>query len=197
MGHVAAPELTSFGRRGLELRDMWQCRSSPQQGGEVLDHGTRGSAEAHLDKEARSVAAGYVAAPKPTSAGRRDPKLRNTWQRRSSTQKGGEVWSHGTRGGTGVHLDRKVRSEAAGHMEVPEPTSIGMRGPKLQGSWQRVDVRLAPCLYLKLVCGGIWSAGYRQFPYKLRCLCLSVPGPSFRVCLVQERCGIERLHSSF
>jgi hypothetical protein len=31
-GHVAASELTSIGRQGLELRDMWQHQSPPQQG---------------------------------------------------------------------------------------------------------------------------------------------------------------------
>jgi hypothetical protein len=31
-GHVVASELTSTGRQGLELRDMWQHQSPPQQG---------------------------------------------------------------------------------------------------------------------------------------------------------------------
>jgi hypothetical protein len=31
-------------------------------------------------------AVGYVAAPEPTSAGRRGPELRNAWRRQSSTQ---------------------------------------------------------------------------------------------------------------
>jgi hypothetical protein len=47
-GHVAAPELTLSGRQGLELRDMWQRRSSPQRRGGVRGRGTRGGAEAHL-----------------------------------------------------------------------------------------------------------------------------------------------------
>jgi hypothetical protein len=100
-GYVAAPELSS-------------------QGGRARSHGTRGSARAHLDREARSgaeehVAAselnsrggevrGHVVASEPTSAGRRGLELRNTWQRRSSTQQGGE---------------------ATGHVAAPEPTSAG------------------------------------------------------------------------
>jgi hypothetical protein len=75
MGHVAAPELTLSGRQGLELRDMWQHRSSHYQGGKVRSRGTRGSTGAHLNKEARSGAAGHVSAPKPTSAGRCGLKL--------------------------------------------------------------------------------------------------------------------------
>jgi hypothetical protein len=46
--HVTAPKLTSSRRQGLELRDTWQRRSSPHQGGEVQIHGTRGDVEAHL-----------------------------------------------------------------------------------------------------------------------------------------------------
>jgi hypothetical protein len=55
-------------------------------------------------------------------------------------------------------------SETAGHVEVSELTSIGRRGPELQGMWQRVDARPAPCLDLNLVCRGTRSAGYRQRP---------------------------------
>jgi hypothetical protein len=99
VGHVAAPELPSqegrapsrgtrdstgaplLGRQSPEPWDMWQRRSSPQQGGEVRGHGTRGSAGAHLSKEARSGTAGHVAAPEPTSAERCGPKLQLIWQR--------------------------------------------------------------------------------------------------------------------
>jgi hypothetical protein len=70
MGHVEALEPTSIGKRGPELRDTWQRRSSSQQGGEVRVRETRGNAGAHLDREARSRVAGHVAAPEPTSAGR-------------------------------------------------------------------------------------------------------------------------------
>jgi hypothetical protein len=145
MGHVVAPELTSLGRRGPELRNTWQRQSSPLE-------------------EVQPRAMGHAAAPEPISAGRRGPELRNTWQCQSSTQQGGEAQGHETRGSTGAHLGRKARSEAAGHVEVLELTSIGRRGPELQGTWHRVDARHAPCLDLKLVCGDTRSAGYRQRP---------------------------------
>jgi hypothetical protein len=88
--------------------------------------------------------------------------LRNTWQRRSSTQQGGEARDHRPHGSTGAHLSKEVRSRAAGHMAAPEPTSVGSCGPKLQLAWQCVDARPAPCLSLELVCGGIRSSGCRQ-----------------------------------
>jgi hypothetical protein len=75
MGHVAAPEPTSTGRRGLELRYAWRRRSSTQQGDETRGHGARGSTGAHLSKEVRSGAVGHMAAPEPTSTGRCGPKL--------------------------------------------------------------------------------------------------------------------------
>jgi hypothetical protein len=75
MGHVAAPESTSIGRRGLELRNMWQRRSSTQQGGDARVHGPRGSTGAHLSKEVRSGAAGHVTALDPTFTGRCGSKL--------------------------------------------------------------------------------------------------------------------------
>jgi hypothetical protein len=143
MRHIAALEPTSTGRRAPELRNMWQRRSSPLV-------------------EAEAEAMGHVVTPEPTSTGRRCLKLRNTWQCWSSTQQGGEARGHGTRGSTGAHLGRKTRSEAAGHVEVSELTSIGRRGPELQGTWQRVDARPITCLDLKLICGGTRSAGYRQ-----------------------------------
>jgi hypothetical protein len=61
-GHVATPELTSARRRGLELRDTWRRWSSPQQGGEVQDHRTRGGFGAHLCREVWSEATTYVTA---------------------------------------------------------------------------------------------------------------------------------------
>jgi hypothetical protein len=57
--YVAAPKLSS--RRG-------RARS----------HGTRGSTEAHLVREARSGAEGHVAAPELTLLGRQGPELRDT-----------------------------------------------------------------------------------------------------------------------
>jgi hypothetical protein len=59
---VAASELNSVRRRG------WV-------------HGPRGSTGAHLSKEVRSGVTGHVVALKPTSTGRRGPKLQLTWQR--------------------------------------------------------------------------------------------------------------------
>jgi hypothetical protein len=69
--------------------------------------GVRGSTGALLS---RRRGRGYVAAPEPISTRRRGPELRNTWQRRSLTQQGGEVRGHGTRGSTGSHLSKEVRS---------------------------------------------------------------------------------------
>jgi hypothetical protein len=94
--------------------------------------------------------------------------MRNTWQRWSSTQQGGEVQDHMTYGSTGAHLRREVRSGAAGHVSAPEPTSAGRCGPKLQLMWQRVDARPTPCLDLELVCGGTRSSGCRQSPSRAR-----------------------------
>jgi hypothetical protein len=79
MGHVTASEPTSAGMRGPKLRNMWQRRSSTQQGGEARDHRTRGSTGAPLSKEVRSGAVGHLAAPKPTYVGRCDPKLQLMW----------------------------------------------------------------------------------------------------------------------
>jgi hypothetical protein len=58
-----------------------------------------------------------VAAPEPTSTGRRGPGLRNTWQRRSSPL--GEV-----------------EPRAMGHVAAPEPISTGKRGLELRNTWQ-------------------------------------------------------------
>jgi hypothetical protein len=106
---------------------------------------------------------GHVTAPEPTLARRRGSELRNTWQRRNSTQQGGEARDHGPRVSTGAHLN-KVRFGTAGHVAAPEPTSAGRCGPKLQLAWQRVDARPAPCLDLELVCRGTRFLGCRQRP---------------------------------
>jgi hypothetical protein len=58
---VVAPEPTSTGWRGPELRNTWQRQSSPL-----------GNAE--------PGAMGHGAAPEPTSSGRRGLELRNTWK---------------------------------------------------------------------------------------------------------------------
>jgi hypothetical protein len=105
-----------------------------------------------------------VAASEPNSAGRQGPELRNAWRRRSSTQQGDEARGHGPRGSTGAHLSKEVRSEAAGHVAAPKPTSAGRCGPKLQLMWQCVDARPTPFLDLELVCGGTRSSGCRQRP---------------------------------
>jgi hypothetical protein len=54
MGHEAALEPISVGRRGPKLRDTWKHRSLSQHGGEVQGHGTCGIAGAHLSTEMRS-----------------------------------------------------------------------------------------------------------------------------------------------
>jgi hypothetical protein len=94
-------------------------------------------------------AVGYVVAPKLfNSARRRGPGPQDTWQHRTP-------------------LGRKARSGAAGHVEVPELTSIGRRGPELQGTWQHVNAHPTPCLDLKLVYRDTRSAGYRQITINL------------------------------
>jgi hypothetical protein len=100
VGHVAAPEFPSQEGRA------WNC-------------GTHGSTGAHLSKEARSGAEGHVAAPELTSARKQGPELRDTWQRRSSPQQGGEVRGYRTRGNVGAHISKEARSGAAGHVKAP------------------------------------------------------------------------------
>jgi hypothetical protein len=81
MGHMAASEPTSVGRRGPKLRNMCQRWSSTQQGGEARGHGTCGSTGAHLSREARFRAAGHVEVQELISIGRRGPELQGTWHR--------------------------------------------------------------------------------------------------------------------
>jgi hypothetical protein len=64
-----------------------------------------------------------------------------------------------THGSTRAHLSKEVRSRAAGHVAVLEPTSTGRCGSKLQLGWQCVDARPAPCLDLELVCESTRSSG--------------------------------------
>jgi hypothetical protein len=71
---------------------------------------------------------GHMAAPELTSARRRGPEPRDTWQHRSSPQQGGEVQTRGTRGSTGAHLIKEARSGAEGHVAAPELTSVRRRG---------------------------------------------------------------------
>jgi hypothetical protein len=97
MGHVEAPEL-------------------PSQEGRARSHGTRGSAGAHLSKEAKFGAVGHMAALELTLARRRGLDLRDTWRRRSSPHQGGEVRGYETRGSSGAHLCREVWSEVTAYM---------------------------------------------------------------------------------
>jgi hypothetical protein len=86
----------------MKLRDTWQRRSSPQQGGEVRGRGTHGGTGAHLGNEARSGAVGYMVASETTSVGRWGLGPRGMWQ----------------------------------HWRVPpEPTLVGSRGPRPRGTW--------------------------------------------------------------
>jgi hypothetical protein len=131
--------------------------------------GPRGSAGAHLSREARSGAEEHVAAPELSS-------------------QGGRARSHGTRGSTGAHLNRDARSRAeehiaapelnlvrrrdpgpydstgahlskevrpgaAGHVAAPVPTFAGRCGPKIQLMWQRVDVHSILVLTYRLYTG--------------------------------------------
>jgi hypothetical protein len=59
--HVAALAPTSVGGRGLGPWDTKQRQRPPWQGGEIRGHGTHASAGAHLSREVRSKASGYVA----------------------------------------------------------------------------------------------------------------------------------------
>jgi hypothetical protein len=99
VGYVAAPETSS-------------------RGGGARSHGTRDSARAHLDREARSRTEEHVAAPELNSARRRGPGPRDTWQHRSSPQQGGEVRGCGTCGGSRSHLCREVWFEATACIAV-------------------------------------------------------------------------------
>jgi hypothetical protein len=53
-----------------ESWDTWKHWSPPQSGAEVRSHRTRGSARAHLNREAWSGSIGHVIALEPTSAER-------------------------------------------------------------------------------------------------------------------------------
>jgi hypothetical protein len=66
--------------------------------------GPRGSAGAHLGREARSRAEEHVVASELSS-------------------RGGRAQSHGTLGSVGAHLDREVRSRAEEHVAAPELNS--------------------------------------------------------------------------
>jgi hypothetical protein len=85
---------------------MWQHRSSPL--GEARS-GPRGSARAHLGREARSRAEEHMAAPELSS-------------------RRGRARSHETRGSTRAHLSMEARSRAEEHVAAPELNSARRRG---------------------------------------------------------------------
>jgi hypothetical protein len=88
VGYVATPELSS------PLREV---RPGP-----------RGSARAHLSREAMSGAEEHVAAPELSS-------------------RGGRAWSHGAHGSAGAYLGREARRRAEEHVKAPELSSQGGR----------------------------------------------------------------------
>jgi hypothetical protein len=107
------------------------------RGGRARSHGTRGSAGAYLDREARPGAEKHVAAPELNSTRRRGLGPRATWQHRSSPKQGGEVRGRGTRGGSGAHLCREVWSEGT--------TCVVARGcTPCSLSWLRACMREYP-----------------------------------------------------
>jgi hypothetical protein len=50
---------------------------------------------------------------------------RDTWQRQSSLQSGGEIQRHRIRGSVRAHLSQEARSRVIGHVAAPKPTSVG------------------------------------------------------------------------
>jgi hypothetical protein len=66
VGRVWTPEPSGVERWVPEPCDMRQPRSPPPRRGKVRSHETRGSARAHLSREAGSRALGYAAVPEPT-----------------------------------------------------------------------------------------------------------------------------------
>jgi hypothetical protein len=69
-------------------------------------------------EEVESGAMGHMKELEPNSVGKRGPKLRDTWQRRSSPKQGGETRAPGARGSVGAYLGRKVRSGAIGYVAI-------------------------------------------------------------------------------
>jgi hypothetical protein len=80
----------------------------------------------------------HVAASEPSQAGRQDPEPRDPWQCRSTPEQGGRIQSRGIRDNIRALPSREAGSGAVGHVAV-----------------------CLPCLGLKPVCGGTWSARYR------------------------------------
>jgi hypothetical protein len=69
--------------------------------------------------EAEPEAMEHITAPELTFSGMQGPELRDTWQRRSSPQHGGEVQGCRTRGGAEAHLYREVWSEDTAYECTP------------------------------------------------------------------------------
>jgi hypothetical protein len=64
--------------------------------------------------------------------------------------RGSRAQSHGTRGSTGAHLDREVRSGAEGHVATSELSSVRRRGPGPRDTWRRRSPPLQGGCGLKL-----------------------------------------------
>jgi hypothetical protein len=109
--------------------------------GRARSHRIRGSVGAYLDREARSRAEERVMAPELNSVRRRGPR---------------------PRGSTGAHLSKEVRSGTAEHVTTPKPISAERCDPKLQLTWQHMNVRTTPYFNLELVYRDTRSSGCRQ-----------------------------------
>jgi hypothetical protein len=169
------PSLFLWSTARWEPWGTWQHRSSPL--GEARS-GPRGSAGAHLGREARSRAEKRVAVPELSSRGGRvrshgtrdsveahfSREARSGAEERVAALDLNSVRRHGPgpRGSTRAHINKEVRFGAAGHVAAPEPTSAGRCGPKLQLVWWRVDARITHYLNLKLVCQGTRFSECRQ-----------------------------------
>jgi hypothetical protein len=68
---------------------------------------------------------GHVAATELTLSRRRGLRPRDTWQRRSSPQHGGEVWGRSTHGSAGVNLCKEVWSTVTAYVACGVP---GLQG---------------------------------------------------------------------
>jgi hypothetical protein len=121
---MAAPEPFSAGR--------W-VRSRGTRGGtenllsrEVGFRATGGSTGALLGMKVGFGATGDIAAPEPSSVGRRGLEPQDTWRHRSPSQQGGRVQSYGTRGNIEILINREARSEAVGHVVACGSTSYSL-----------------------------------------------------------------------
>jgi hypothetical protein len=68
---------------------------------------------------------GHVAATELTLSRRRGLRPRDTWQRRSSPQHGGEVWGRSTHDSAGVNLCKEVWSTVTAYVACGVP---GLQG---------------------------------------------------------------------